>query len=108
MKTRITYILSVVLMVMATATYAANSGVSNIITGDPGNSAAARDVLGPGSGDANCVGDQMSQIAKNNKGASSSVKSGGPGSVTQRISLLVTIGSLVGLVGLDCSDFVFP
>lgn len=50
----------------------------------------------------------MSQIAKNNKGASSSVKSGGPGSVTQRISLLVTIGSLVGLVGLDCSDFVFP
>ena len=109
MKDSIVIMLSVFLLVIAPVTNAANSGVSNNITGDPGNSLAAHGGLNDGWGDTNCVGDRFSQFARDNNGIGHGANTGDPGGITQVLSDVMTLGSIVrGVFGVDCADWVMP
>jgi hypothetical protein len=83
----------------------ANGVPDNPITGTPGNSAAARDLL-PGA-QANCHGDLMSAAAKNGlKDPQTAPKGQDRAAVNGNIFLL---GSVIGVIPLDqCSDVVNP
>jgi len=109
MRISMVIMLSVFLMVAAPVSYAANSGVSNNITGDPGNSLAAHGGLNDGWGDTNCVGDRFSQFARDNNGIGHGANTGDPGGITQVLSDVMTLGSIVrGVFGVDCTDWVAP
>ena len=109
MKDSMVIMLSVFLLVIAPVTNAANSGVSNNITGDPGNSLAAHGGLNDGWGDTNCVGDRFSQFARDNNGIGHGANTGDPGGITQVLSDVMTLGSIVrGVFGVDCADWVMP
>lgn len=109
MKNFIPFVSSVFLLVMSSVTYAANTGVSNNITGDPGNSLAAHGGLNDGWGDTNCVGDRFSQFARDNNGIGHGANTGDPGGITQVLSDVMTLGSIVrGVFGVDCADWVMP
>jgi hypothetical protein len=109
MKISILFVFGLFMMVTASVTYAANSGVYNKITLDPGNSLAAHGGLNDGWGDTNCVGDRFSQFARDNNGIGHGANTGDPGGITQVLSDVMTLGSIVrGVFGVDCADWVMP
>jgi len=103
MRKVITLALGVFLVTAASFASAAGHGVSNGITGAPGNSSAAHSPLG----DTNCVGDVMSYNAHQQNGLGHTLSGGAPhGGVTGLISSIVTLGSMVWGTGMDCADFI--
>lgn len=109
MKGLIVVMLSVFLMVVAPVSYAANSGVSNNLTGDPGNSLAAHGGYLDSGGDPNCIGDIQSRTARDIGGLGQIITLGEPGQITEILSGMVTLASVVWLVfDKDCSEGPFP
>lgn len=102
MSKGMSFIFGVFLVTATSFAHAGNRGVSNTITGAPGNSSAAHGSLG----DTNCVGDVMSYNARQQGGLGHSLSGAPHGAVPGLISSIVTLGSMIWGTGMDCADFI--